>query len=115
MAKRRSRIAYAPKSRRKTSGTDRVQSDSTSVQEIKEKEERNQPRRRNRVAYVPNSRRKSSASRSDANDSSSSNVQKTEEKQKRNKRRANDSVSTSLKSGHQQPKVNKLIIKLGSY
>jgi len=78
-----------------------------SVQEIKEKEERNQPRRRNRVAYVPNSRRKSSASRSDANDSSSSNVQKTEEKQKRNKRRANDSVSTSLKSGHQQPKRKK--------
>lgn len=82
MAKRRNRIAYAPKSRRKSSGADRNQSASSSSL---------------------------GSSSSDKAQVTSSNVQEINEKPERNKvnkRRADDSASFNLNPSHQQqPKV----------
>ena len=79
MAKRRNRIAYAPKSRRKSSGAHRNQSASSSSL---------------------------GSSSSDKAQVTSSNVQEINEKPERNKRRADDSASFNLNPSHQQqPKV----------
>lgn len=95
-----SRIVYAPKTRRKTSSPDRNQSASSNAQGSEEKSERKKSRRRSRIAYNPKSRRKRK--------SSNAPLLNLEVKQgpQRNKRRANDTATTSLESSHhKQPKV----------
>ena len=105
MGKRRNRIAYAPKSRRKSSVSDRNQSASSSAQGTEEKLETKKPKRTSRIVYDPKSPRRSSSS-SDNAKVTSSNVQEINEKSERNKRHADDSASFSLNPSHQQqPKV----------
>ena len=103
MAKRRTRITYAPNSRRKSNTYDR--NASTSSSNVQKKEEKNpvksKSKRRSRIAYNPKGRGKastigSSSAAVKAYLLSSSNEQEVKESPRRNKRRTRDSVTAIL-------------------
>ena len=102
MAKRRTRITYAPNSRRKSNTYDRNASASSSnVQKKEENPVKSKSKRRSRIAYNPKGRGKAStiASSSAAVKAyllSSSNEQEVKESPRRNKMRTRDSVTASL-------------------
>lgn len=102
MAKRRTRITYAPNSRRKSNTYDRNASASSSNEQKKEENPvKSKSKRRSRIAYNPKGRGKAStiASSSAAVKAyllSSSNEQEVKESPRRNKRRTRDSVTASL-------------------
>jgi len=107
MAKRRrTRISYAPKSRRKSSASNRTLTTSSIHEQEKEQETvKLKSKQKNRtILYKPKVRRKTSAASSTASENVSSNEQEAKELPRRNKRR---SIGTLMAANKQQPKKKK--------
>ncbi|KAK2562344.1 hypothetical protein P5673_014624, partial [Acropora cervicornis] len=107
MAKRRrTRISYAPKSRRKSSASNRTLTTSSIHEQEKEQEtvKLKSKQKNRRILYKPKVRRKTSAASSTASENVSSNEQEAKELPRRNKRR---SIGTLMAANKQQPKKKK--------
>lgn len=104
MAKRRrTRISYAPKSRRKSGASNRTLATS-SINEQEKEQETVKPKskqKNSRIVYKPKVSRKTSDA-STASENVSSNEQEAKELPRRNKRR---SSGTLMAANKQQPKV----------
>lgn len=95
--RRRTRISYAPKSRRKSSASSRTLTTSPSNVQDKEQETvKPKSKQKNRIVYKPKVRRKTSAG-STASENASSNEQEAKEATRRNKRRSSGTLMTANK------------------